>query len=142
MQQDDKGNGLLHLLVQRKAESVLEDLLSGHGVSHLDCALRNNAGQTAADLAAVELAQLADSNANSRQKRIHQLLMAQALLWTKHVRPALLSRLEFVLPVTDVAKLALGYVDGSGLPFEKAAEAKSNEDAEPAAAAVAVAAQS
>jgi hypothetical protein len=64
-------------------------------------------------------------------------MMTQAVMWTKHVRPALLRCLESALSVTDVAKMALGYIDGSGLPFAKAAEAGSDEEAEPAAAAAA-----
>jgi len=63
-------------------------------------------------------------------------MMAQTALWIKHTRPALLLCLEFVLPVTDVAKVALGYVDGSGPPFAAGAEeAESDGEADPAAAA-------
>ena len=135
--QDGDGNGVLHHLVSNGASAVLIDLLDGDGVGHLDCHLVNSAGQTAADLAAVKLAQLVDSNANSPAKRIHRLMMAQTALWTKHTQPALLRCLDAVLPVTDVAKLALGYIDGSGLPFSISAEAESDEKAEPAAAAAA-----
>ena len=106
--QDGKGAGVLHHLVKRQAETTLEDLIGGDGVSHLDWALRNNAGQTAADLAAVKLAQLADSGADSPEKRIHLLMMTQRAMWTKHVRPELLRCLEAALPVTDLTKLALG----------------------------------
>ena len=51
--QDGDGNGLLHFLVREKAEAVLEDLLGGDGVGHLDCHLVNSAGHTAADLSAI-----------------------------------------------------------------------------------------
>ena len=136
--QDGKGNGVLHLLILcgATAEARLEDLLGG-GVAHFDYALRNNAGQTAVDLAAIRLAELADNSADSPQKRIHQLLMAQTALWAKHTRPLLLRCLDSALPVTDVAKLALSYVDGSGQPFTTAVEAEYDEEAEPAAAAAA-----
>ena len=134
--QDGDGDGLLHHLVKRKAKTLLEDLFGGDTSisSHLDHALRNNAAQTAADLAAVKLAQLEDSNADSPEKSIHRLMMAHATMWIKHVRPVLLCCLEAALPVTDVAKLALGYVDGSGPSFGIAAKADSDEEAEPAAA--------
>lgn len=139
--QDSNGNGLLHHLVKRKAAAVLELLMCCDEVGHLDCHLVNSAGQTAADLAAVQLAQQADSNANSPQKRIHRLMMAQTALWTKRVQPLLRNDLSIVLPVTDVAKLALGYVDVSGLPFTAVAEAECDGEAE-STAVVAVAAQS
>ena len=51
--QDGEGNGLLHFLVRDKAEAVLADLLGCDGVNHMDCALRNSAGHTAADLSAI-----------------------------------------------------------------------------------------
>ena len=132
--QDGDGDGLLHHLVKNAAFTMLEDFLRVKEVGHLDCHLVNSAGQTAADLAAIQLMKLADSSVDSPQKRIHRLMMAQTAMWAKHTRPTLLLSLESALPVTDVAKLALGYVDGSGLPFDKPVEAESAEQAEPAAA--------
>jgi len=135
--QDGDGNSVLHHLVKNAALPMFEDFLRGEEMGHLDCHLVNSAGQTAADLAAVKLAQLADSGADSPEKRIHRLLMTQTALWSKRVQPVLLNGLNAVLPVTDLAKLALGYIDGSGLPLDSAAEAESDEGAvsEPAAAA-------
>jgi hypothetical protein len=122
--QDGDGDGVLHHLVRCKAEARLEELFGGDGVEHVEHTLRNSAGQTAVDLAAIQLAELQDDpdseedqdeaeeapqqEAERRAGRIHRLMMAQAALWTKHTRPALLRCLEFALPVTDVAKLALG----------------------------------
>jgi len=61
---------------------------------------------------------------------IQQQLRDQKASWTENVRPALLTHLETVLPVTDLAKLALSYVDGSGLPFaSEAAEEADGPDA-------------
>ena len=136
--QDNYGNGVLHHLIRRQAESSLEDLLGGGGVAHLDYALRNGAGQTAVDFAAMRVEEQTGSSSASPAKRIHRMMMTQTALWTKHTRPLLLRCLESALPVTDVAKLALGYIDGSGLPFVTAAEeGESDEQAEPAAAAAA-----
>ena len=137
--QDGDGNGLLHLMILcgAAAETRLTDLLGGGGVAHFDYALRNNAGQTAVDLAAIRLAEQADSGADSPEKRIHRLMMTQRSMWIKSARPLLLRCLESALPVTDVAKLALGYIDGSGAPFTSADEAESDEDVQPAAAAAA-----
>jgi hypothetical protein len=138
--QDGDGNGVLHLMILcgAAAEARLEDLLGGGGVAHFDYTLRNNAGQTAADLTAIRLAEQADSGADSPERRIHRLLMTQVAMWAKHARPLLLRCLESALPVADVAKLALGYVDGSGLSFVKAAEeGESDGEAEPVAAAAA-----
>ena len=144
--QDGDGNGLLHLMILCGPAAVadLEELMCGDEVTHLDLHLVNYAGHTASDLAAVKLAQLGDSNANSPAKRIQRLMVTQMATWTKLVRPMLLRCLESALPVTDVAKLALGYVDGSGLPFITAtdSEADSDEKADPATAAAAAAAQS
>ena len=65
-------------------------------------------------------------------------MMTLTAMWTKRVRPVLLCCLEAALPLTDVAKLALGYIDGSGLPFVTAAkEGESDEKVKPAAAAAA-----
>ena len=83
--QDNDGNGVLHHIVRKGDLAVLEDLLGGGGVSHLDHFLRNSAGQTAVDLASIRLAQQADNSANSPVKRIHQLMTAQSSIWTKHV---------------------------------------------------------
>lgn len=134
--QDGDGNSVLHLLVLDGAKARLEDLLGGGGVAHFDYALRDNAGQTAVDIAAIRLARQANSSAGSA-KRIHQLLMAQTALWVRHTRPQQLHCLESALAVTDVAKLALGCIDGSGPPFTAAEKANSDEEAEPDAAAVA-----
>ena len=154
--QDGDGNSLLHLLILcgGAAEARLADLLGGGGVAHFDFALRNKAAQTAADLAAIRLAELQlqsdlddeeeaeDETAQRedevrRARHIHRLMLTQAAMWAKLVRPVLLRCLEAALPVTDVATMAMGYVDGSGLPFAKAAESESDEEAEPAAAAAA-----
>ena len=112
--------------------------MSGDGSGLLDFHLVNSAGQTAFDLAAAQPDWGGLSGADCPQKRTHRLTAAQKDEWAKHVRPLLLRCLESALPVVDVAKLALGYVDGSGLPFDKAAEeGESDEQAEPAAAAAA-----
>lgn len=83
--QDGDGNDVLHLLILcgAAAEARLADLLGGGGVAHFDFALRNNAGHTAADLAAIRLAKQADSSADSPAKRIHRLMLTQDAMWVK-----------------------------------------------------------
>lgn len=121
--QDDDGDGLLHHLARGQALGVLEDMCTGGGAG-LDYALLNSAGQTAADLAAIKLVETDSDTDESlvRARRIHRLLLAQTALWTTHSRPVLLRCLDGMLPVTDVAKLVLAYVDGSGPPFSAAVE--------------------
>jgi len=135
--QDGDGNSALHHLVRNRAAAVLEAFMSGDGSGLLDFHLVNSAGQTAFDLAA---AQQPDSDglsgADSPQQRTRRLMAAQKETWIKRARPVLLRCLEAALPVTDVAKLALGYIDGSGLPFPTAADAEAAAEAEPAAAPV------
>ena len=131
--QDAYGNGVLHHLVERKACAVLVDLLGSGGMGGLDLSLRNSAGQTAADLAAIRLAQVQHDAEDApehetrqwletkmRARHIHQLLMALEREWERCVRPLLLRYVEAVLSVVDVAKLALGYIDGIGAPFTSA----------------------
>ena len=118
----------LQLLILRSAAAVLEDLRFC-----LRRLLVNDEGQTAADLVAAQLAAHQITN-NAATRLLRSLKWAQKALWAKHTRPALLLSLKFVLPVTDVAKLALGYVDGSGPSFRLAEEGGSDEEAEPAAA--------
>lgn len=60
-------------------------------------------------------------------------------MWAKSVRPALLLLLEAALPVVDVAKLAVAYIDGSGPLFVTMAESGSDEEAALAAATPAAA---
>lgn len=50
--------------------------------------------------------------------------MALERQWQRCVQPLLLRSIEAVLPVADVAKLAMGYIDGSGAPFTSATEAE------------------
>jgi len=155
--QDGDGNGVLHHLAAGNACGVLMDLLDGDGMDGLDHSLRNSDGQTAADLAAIRLAELQHAietapdqdvqqllDTQTRAWEIRQLLLMQERQWERRVRPLLLRCLHSALPVADVAdvaNLALGYVDGSGPPFVAAAdpEAESDdpEEAEPAAAAAA-----
>ena len=152
--QDAYGNGVLHFLVAHSSWHVLMDLLDGDGTDDLDHSLRNSDGHTAADLAAIILAELQHDAENAPAQEAQQLLETQTRaweirllllsytsMWEQRVRPLLLHSVEAVLPVADVAKLAMGYVDGSGPPFATAAEAEADEQAEPAAGAHAAAAE-
>ena len=131
--QDNDGNSLLHLLVKRKALRVLEDLLGGDGVCHIDCLLVNSAGQTAADLAAVQLAQQIVGNHDLAW--LHRLVLTYQKTWTACSRPILQRCVEVVL-VPDLAAIVLGYVDGDGKPFSTATDPKDAEkNSESAAAA-------
>ena len=123
-QDSDGGDSLLHHFIHGNALQVLRDFLEGDA-SGLDFFVLNSAGQTPVDLAAIMHAQDPDHD-NARQ--IHQVLRAQVEIWRARIRPAVLRCLSEPL-IPDVAKLVLGYVDGSGLAFA-AAEA-------PPAAAVA-----
>ena len=153
--QDSDGDGVLHHLARRQALGVLEDLCAGSGVGHLDYALLNAVDHTAVDVADFALMDAAESSGNSeteetegekRAGRIRRLLLAQTALWTKHIRPVLLRCLDGVLPVADMAKLVLVYVDGSGPPFAAAASANDSDDDDdidpPASASAAAAAAS
>ena len=104
------------------------DLLGGDGMGGLDHSLRNSAGQTVADLAAIQLAQLLHGEPSApayesqqlletqtRTRHIHQLLLALEPQWERCVRPLLLRCLGAVLPVVDVARLALGLSSGAPL---------------------------
>ena len=135
--QDGDGSSVLHHLVRNRSATVLEAWMSGDGSGLLDLHLVNSTGQTAFDLAATQPDWGGMSGADGPQKRTHRLMAAQKYEWVKHVRPVLLCCLKAALPVTDVAKLALGYIDGNGLPFAAAVEAESDEEAESAVAAAA-----
>lgn len=137
--QDIEGQSVLHHLVSSGSVVVLQDLLAWEGAAHLDFSLLNKAGQTACDFATVRLAELQQDEANdekeneghsdisddeeeneediTRVRQIRRIMCTQMASWKKHTRPVLLRCLETVLSVVDVAQLALGYIDGSGLPF-------------------------
>lgn len=109
---DHAGETSLHHLVRKGALVALENFLSGSGVGHTDFTLRNSAGQTAADVYAIQ-------RGNDRSFHIHKLLIVQPVVWAKHTRPALALCLDAVLPIVDVAKLALTYIDGSGFSLRQ-----------------------
>jgi hypothetical protein len=141
--QDADGNGVLHLLVKRRALDMLTDLCGGGQSKQPDFALLNSKGQTAADLAAIQAAEMQPDDSDededqaeeeAREERlkqarlVHRLMAAHTWAWTKHMRPALLLCLEAALPVADVAQLALAYVDGSGRPFDHEKQAQAHVD--------------
>jgi hypothetical protein len=136
--QDNDGNSLLHLLVKSKALPMLEDLLGGDGVSHIDCLLLNSAGQTAADLAAVQLAQLKADGGGAEAAAglvwLHRLVLTYQKTWTACSRPILQRCVEAVL-VPDLAALVLGYVDGGGKPFPAPSPTSAQKSSEAAATA-------
>lgn len=122
--QDNDGDGLLHLLVRGQALDVLESLFMSDAVNHLDFALCNSANKTAIDVALTHVTEMgndtiqykphAENQDGTLAWQIYRLMMTQKMLWVKHARPVLLRYLESVLPVNDVAKMVLAYVDGSG----------------------------
>lgn len=61
-----------------------------------------------------------DEDSARARGHIHRLVLAQVALWTKYTQPVLLRCLGQVLHVTDIAKLTLSYIDGSGTPFASA----------------------
>jgi hypothetical protein len=140
--QDNEGNSLLHLLVKSKALRVLEDLLGGDGVGHADCLLVNFAGQTAADLAAVQLAQLNADGGGAEAAAglvwLHRLVLTYQKTWTACSRPILQRCVEAVL-VPDLAAIVLGYVDGGGKPFSALTDPKSAQKSSEAATAASAA---
>ena len=113
---------------------MLEDLYSQGGLDELDLFLRNSQRQSAVDLAAVMQAQEEEENDmeveeddSTVSNEIWQLIRAQVHLWRKDVRPALLHLLSEPL-IPDLAQLALSYVDGSGAPFDEAANVGNAEE--------------
>ena len=131
-QDSNGGDTLLHHLIRNEALRVLRGLLESEA-SGLDFFVLNSAGHTPADLAAIKHAEDPD---NDDCRQIHRIIRVQVQTWRSRVRPVVLSALSMPL-IPDVAKLVLGYVDGSGLAFPSA-EAK----VEPPAAAAAAAASS
>lgn len=120
--QDGDGNSVLHLLVLRKAFAVLEDLLSRPDVTHLDCILKNHAGQTAADITAIQLA-LAQQGVDQVLDQSHEFYMHRLVLTFQeaqiaHFRPILKQCIDSVI-IPDIGAVVLGYVDGSGNPFSQ-----------------------
>jgi len=135
--QDSDGDGILHHFARAGAFDVLEDLLNGEGAIHVDFFLVNSAGQTAADLAAIQLAEKPNS---VPARQLHQLLLSQQSLWMLHVRPLVQQCVEAAL-IPDLAALVMAYVEGSGPPFAAAAAAaKEDSDDHPPASASAAAA--
>ena len=134
--QDSDGDGLLHHLALKGALDVLEDLLSGEGAIHIDFFLVNSAGQTAADLAAI---QLVEKPKSAPARQLHQLLLSQQSLWMLHVRPLVQQCVEAAL-IPDLAALVLAYVEGSGPPVAAAAAKEDFDDHPPASASAAAAA--
>ena len=127
--QDSNGDTLLHYFIRNQAVDVLRELLDV-GASGLDLFVLNNAGHAPADLAAIKHAEKPDDN---KRSQIHRIIRAQVQVWRSRIRPAVLSALGEPL-IPDLAKLVLGYVDGSGLAFSSAAT-KVEPPAAPAAAA-------
>ena len=113
--QENDGDTVLHYLIRNEALRVLRDLFKGE-VSGLDLFVLNSAGHTPADLAAIKHAEEPDDD-DCRQ--IHRIIRAQVQMWRSRMRPAVLRCLCVPL-IPDVAKLVLGYVDGSGLAFAAA----------------------
>jgi len=133
--QDADGNGVLHHFVERRAHGMIQDLCGGGHAQQPDFALINSKGQTAADLAAIQVAEMQPDDSEEEEdeeqaERLKQATLAHRLMathtwaWTKYARPALLLCLEAALPVADVAQLALAYVDGSGRPFDHVVQAQ------------------
>jgi len=114
------------------------DLWDKTDLGHLDWHLVNVAGQTPADLAVILLAELPDDSEDRPQESIRRLMRLHAAMWSQHVQPVLQLCFDEPLPVADLAKLTLGYVDGSGPPFVATAAADADVDvAETGAAAAA-----
>jgi hypothetical protein len=117
-----RGDTVLHHLIRGSVLRFLRDFVEGD-VGGLDFFVLNGAGQTAADLAAIKHAEEPD-DANHRQ--IHRNIRAQVQMWRSRIRPAVLGLLSQPL-IPDVAKLVLGYVDGSGFAFAAAEAAAAVE---------------
>ena len=110
--QDDGGETMTHHLIHGEAYYVLQDLLEGE-VRGLDVFVPNRAGHTAAELAAIMHVK---EPGNPYCSAIHRIIQARVEQWHTNTRPAVLSALSEPL-IPDLARLVLGYVDGSGRAF-------------------------
>lgn len=69
-------------------------------------------------LTPVELAANNDHNNGDEKVKTHRLMDAAAAEWKNHVVPVLVSELEDVIGVKDLAIMCQKYIDGSGGPWD------------------------
>jgi len=127
------GNGVLHYLIQSDAVKLLEDFCTSDEVSRLDCFISNSSRQNPFDLVADRLEK---DPTDEQAQDMHRVLKgAQTALWDQHTRPVLQLHLGQVLPVRDLAELALSFIGGSSRPSD--CVAMQTDDDHPAASAAA-----
>lgn len=149
--QDPEGQGLLHLLLKRHGQPVMENLFTLPFAHEIDLFMENKTGQTALDLAAIILAEDENEGDEPRARAAHALLTAQVDHWNNATRPAILKLLcqernvsssssssseaaeeQGCNPglIPDLARIVIAYIDSSGLPFPRPSPEPSPDTAE------------
>lgn len=103
--QDDSGDAMLHHFIRRVSVESMRNMFLCCNSLGIDLFVCNRSGQTPIDLAN-----------SADHKQIYRIMRSQIHVWESRFQPRVLDELSFWL-VPDLAKMVLGYVDGSGPPF-------------------------
>jgi len=106
---DFNGFTLLHSLAERKEAAMLKQLAEEGWLVVADHSVRNEAGETALELAQWKLA---EQPHDFDRREICDVLRAQAALWQTKARPLLHRVLSHSLLIPDLADIVLDYMDG------------------------------
>lgn len=107
---DAAGDGAVHRLVRSHNHRALEALATEQRFLERVWCIKNNAGITPLDLAAIEMA----DGHNPQATLIHRMLSVAHAEWKAGLAPLLLRQLTSALQVVDLARLCVEYLDGSG----------------------------
>ena len=114
---DPQGNTGVHLLVLTDNYRALESLATSHRLLERFWCIKNRQGQTPLDLTARAMYTGAY---NQQTTLIHRMLTVAQEEWKAGMVPLVLTQVTRALGVSELARLIIEYLDGSGKEFKPA----------------------